>query len=438
MSAMAPRTDPAWKEALRPYYLKWLYFHLFPERMPVYFRDCWSYPEVALSAIGEALGAGGGGPDVVFLPMTDWHTRIQRTQHLARSYAARGHRCFVLNPHLGREFPGPPCGRERIEVRQLAPGIVELHVQLPREPVFHHRLLSVGESAAVGRLAGEALAAAGVRNPIQMVSFPLWQQTAERLRKRFGGWLIYDCHDVLEGFTGIAPSLVEAEAAAMRSSDLVLFSSGALKQSHTARDAGLKEKSVLVRNGVDQTMLERGSEGGARRRPGAARVAGYAGALDWWFERDWLAHAASAHPEWRFALAGRVEDAAIDGLRQYPNIEFAGEVTYVELPQYLERCDAGLIPFQRNALTMGTNPIKLYEYFAFGLPVVATRLPELEPFEDLVYFADSAPRFTAALERALSETDGDLRRQRQAIARQETWAARVDSINRAVQEIIGS
>ena len=75
------------KEAVRPFYLRWLYFPLFRGSRPAHFQDCWTYP------VDELNPAAGVPPELLFLPMTDWHTRIQRTQHLARTFAAAGHRC---------------------------------------------------------------------------------------------------------------------------------------------------------------------------------------------------------------------------------------------------------------------------------------------------------------------------------------------------------
>ncbi|MBK9169701.1 MAG: hypothetical protein IPM24_19885 [Bryobacterales bacterium] len=47
---------------------------------PSYFRECWKYPDAAPGR------PAGDEADLLFFPMTDWHTRIQRTQHLrARS-----------------------------------------------------------------------------------------------------------------------------------------------------------------------------------------------------------------------------------------------------------------------------------------------------------------------------------------------------------------
>jgi hypothetical protein len=77
---------------------------------------------------------------------------------------------------------------------------------------------------------------------------------------------------------------------------------------------------------------------------------------------------------------------------------------------------------------LGTNPIKLYEYFSYGLPVVATRLPEIEGFENLAYLTGSNEEFVTQLEKAMAEAELPLREKRIQIARQETWRSRAEQL----------
>jgi hypothetical protein len=98
------------------------------------------------------------------------------------------------------------------------------------------------------------------------------------------------------------------------------------------------------------------------------------------------------------------------------------------LPDFLAQCDAAMIPFLRTDLTMATNPIKLYEYFSQGLPVVSTRLPEVELYGDLVYLADGPREFSAQVARAVGENDAARRERRMAIAQQESWTARAQQL----------
>src|SRR5438552_15765861 len=110
------------KEYLRPYYLKWLYYALYPERRASYLAECWNKPHFPITEkIRDVANGNSGRPDLLFLPMTDWHARIQRSQHLAMSFGALGARCFYLNPHLGREFPGPYSGWNNVRAGLIAP-----------------------------------------------------------------------------------------------------------------------------------------------------------------------------------------------------------------------------------------------------------------------------------------------------------------------------
>jgi hypothetical protein len=71
-----------------------------------------------------------------------------------------------------------------------------------------------------------------------------------------------------------------------------------------------------------------------------------------------------------------------------------------------------------------TNPIKLYEYFSLGLPVVSTPLPEAQAMSELVYIADSSAAFARQVAQALGEQDCARRERRKAVARSESWMAR--------------
>src|ERR1051325_8718422 len=90
--------------------------------------------------------------------------------------------------------------------------------------------------------------------------------------------------------------------------------------------------------------------------------------------------------------------------------------------------NAALIPFLRNDLTRATNPIKLYEYLSVGLPVVSTRLPEIERYRDLIYLADTPEEFASQLQRAVEEDGAVLRARRAAFAKRETWAERTQTL----------
>jgi len=431
--AASRRVSGLW-ELVRPYYLKWFYFPWKPEHRPRHFRDCWRYPVATAQDLSwEGETEDPERYDCVFLPMADWHTSMQGSQHLAATLASLGHRCFYVNPHLGREFPNTYFRSPRVVVSVLQPRILELHVHLPHEPVFHHRRLRPEEIRVVARAIENLLGPAGSTRPLLIVSLPLWMEVAVELRKRTGCRILYDCHDLLAGFGSYSPDLLAAEGRLLALSDLVVFSSKWLMKHTLGQHPAVEGKAALVRNAANRRDFQ-----APRNNGKAGKTIGYVGALNFWFDTEFVKLAALSHPEWRFLMIGRVGSRKLDALRGLPNVVFRGEVPYADLASLLSEVDVAMIPFVRCPLTLATNPIKLYEYFACGLPVVSTRLPEVELFPGLVYCADSAEQFVHQIENALRENDPRLRARRREVAQRESWLARCTQLNEEVRKLDAS
>jgi glycosyltransferase involved in cell wall biosynthesis len=407
------------KETVRPYYLRWIYFPLRPRRRPQAFQDCWRYPFEKLGDSVRLPESTSHLPDLLFYPMTDWHARIQRTQHLARAFAGLGFRSISINPHLGREFESTPLFDPSHRLARLEDNVYELHIRLPREPVFHDRLLTAGEEEIIAEAIGRVLPK-DRRPVIQILSFPLWLGVARRFRDEAAFPIVYDCHDLLSGFQNISADVLAAEADLLETADLVLFSSQGLMDRYSAVKRGM-----LVRNAVSAAQFP----AAAVSKPAEPLVAGYVGALDSWFDVEAIEQSAALHPQCRFILAGRIEFDPIQRLRALPNVELTGEIPYSRVPELLARFRIALIPFRLNPLTLMTNPIKLYEYFSCGLPVVSTPLPEAQAMGDLVYVGANPADFALQVGRALEEDDPGKRARRREIALRESWTARAHDIS---------
>ncbi len=169
-------------------------------------------------------------------------------------------------------------------------------------------------------------------------------------------------------------------------------------------------------------------------------VIGYYGAISAWFDMEAVREAATRHRDWTFALLGDTRGAdtdALSGLEGLPNVHLPGEVAYAELPAYLAAFDVCTIPFRRTPLTEATNPVKIFEYFATGKPVVARRLPELEAFADVVALYETPAEFVATLEKAVRDSvvPGPAADRRRAIARENTWTARYEVLRKRLEQV---
>jgi glycosyltransferase involved in cell wall biosynthesis len=395
---------------IRPYG-RYAYYTLFPQRRPAYFNEPWTYPPASPDS----------SPTVFFLPMTDWHARLQRSSHLARSVAATGAQAVYVNPHLGLEYRLPYAFDPHARAAALGPRLFEFHVHLPREHELHRRPLTVAESCRIVREIAGLIDRSSIREAALVVSFPAWLEAAAELRRRYGFPILYDCHDWLPGFGRTAPALLQAEEALFQTADTVIFSSQFL-QNRVLERHDVRSKSILIRNAAGPLPAP------AEPRRDHSHTVGYVGALDHWFDIDAVAAVASAHPEWRVVLAGRVEDPRVLRLQSHSNVTFAGEIPPAGLAALLHGWDAAMIPFLVNDLTRAANPIKLYEYFGAGLPVVSTRLPEVELYADLVYLADSPSEFAVKAAAAMDERTPERRQSRIAAAGRETWDIRAQQL----------
>lgn len=414
------------KEALRPWYLRNIYFKLASANRPSQFSHCWDYPELEAGSVNLENTVG---PNWLFLPMNDWHVRTQRTQFLATEFARAGHFCCYANPNFGRQFPHCVGQRPTYEVRQLQRRVWELHLGLPREPVFHHRLLAPEEDVMLAD-GIEVLAGGNLRHgTAQLVSFPVWFGCAEILRDRHSWPIVYDCHDLLEGFGNIARSLVDAEKRLLQRADAILFSSQFLLDYHVMADPSLRAKSTVVRNGVDSSLASP-EISAARERTGRTRTTvGYIGAIEWWFDVEAVSHAALENPNFDFVLVGNVDSKAAQTLGRLPNVKLIGEQPHSGLAVWLDSFDIGIIPFQLTPLTRAADPIKFYEYLSCGIPVIASELPELASAGEFVSTYRTPGQFSALLRTAVREDLPELRIRRKEFARSRTWTARAEEIN---------
>jgi glycosyltransferase involved in cell wall biosynthesis len=414
------------RERLRPWYLRNIYFRVFPSRKPRWFDDCWRFPHVPIERCSDLLDSPDpGSRDFLIFPMTDWHARQQRTQFFAQALAALGHRCFILNPHLGREFRGPE--KHSALLGRLAKNIYELHVRLPREPVYHHRNLTEAESKTLATVVLGLVEKGRLLNITQLVSFPVWLPLARLVKAGRSGKLICDCHDQLSGFAGVAPEIVAQEPALIASSDFVICSADQLRE-HCLVAGASPDRCIVVRNAVTAQQFIGVP---ARPRQGSPPVIGYLGALEDWFDSNAVRAAAIARPDWRFVIAGRVESSAVASELNLPNVEFPGEIGRDRVPEILAGFDVATIPFRINPLTTGADPIKIYEYLAAGLPVVSSRLPETQRFGRFIHYynyENAAEDFAHAVESALDDSGESRRRERQLAVRDETWESRCRQI----------
>jgi glycosyltransferase involved in cell wall biosynthesis len=126
----------------------------------------------------------------------------------------------------------------------------------------------------------------------------------------------------------------------------------------------------------------------------------------------------------------------IGKLGKHPRVVRVGKRRYEEIPSFIKRFDVALIPYRINEVTKAVYPVKLHEYLILGKPVVATDLPELEQFSDIIRIANTKEKYLHFVRLAIREKDEEIRQKRIKVAKENSWEQRTSQITEILQSYL--
>ena len=356
--------------------------------------------------------------DIVCFPIIDWGFRYQRSQHLMSKFAEADHRVFYLTVDLDTlDTP--------YKITEIKKNVYELRISssapfnIYRDKFDAKTLDSIFESFSRTK---DALDIDG----ISFVQFPTWFPLVHRLKKDLGMRIVFDCLDNFTEFDNVSSSRTREERDLIRSSDMITATSSFLLKKMRST------KAIMVPNAGEYDHFSKKGAGllSYHKKP----VIGYFGAISSWFDSKLIEHAATRRPDWTFVLIGGTTGSDMTGLKKLPNVHILGERPYSDLPGYLSDFDVCLIPFVDTPLIEATHPVKIYEYFSAGKPVVATSMIELVPMSHLCYLSRNRKEFLSNIELALKEDDKSLVERRKEFAGRNTWQDRFETIRGKMAE----
>ncbi|WP_449465781.1 glycosyltransferase [Stenotrophomonas humi] len=218
---------------------------------------------------------------------------------------------------------------------------------------------------------------------------------------------VYDEYTMDFGTGQIHDKMAEMEPVALQRADHVFFTSQPLLE----RKSALTSSHSLVGNGVASEVFSRYRVEKGESRKGRP-VAGYLGNLSTFFDWALMLEVCSSMPEVDFIFHGQIELAEGDLRREQheqmealPNVLFSGRVDRVKGASAINRYDVLMIPFVVNDAMHAVNPLKLWEYFATGLPVVSSPMEAVKEASPLLWVARTAQEWVIAINSALAFDD---------------------------------
>ncbi len=370
--------------------------------------------------------------NIIVLSFVEWHGRHGRTHHLVEHLAQR-HRILWVNPP--RSFLQHPTTRMIVREGEKFSTVIDLPGGVPGRNYEPMSWLS--QMYWAGRMRRFLSRWRGERLPtLVLVETPAMWNLALHIDSDL---LIYDAHDdwrLIENNRG--NHIARLEKSAARKADIVLTASAALAE--WFGQLGATPKPLPNACEIADWNLSENTEAAEEleRLPHPRFL--FFGGVDRSFDTFAVKTAAAEMTDSSWIIVGGIADAGIRReLQELSNIVLIGEKPYHRLPSYVVGSDALILPYTVTPRNQGRDCVKLYEYLATGRPIVASDLPQVNQFRDLIGIArseDGEAGFALACRRALQEDTPALHAQRKGVAQDHTWAKRVTRLEQIIESAL--
>jgi glycosyltransferase involved in cell wall biosynthesis len=389
--------------------------------------------------------------DIVCLAFPSWDGNYEKsTVKMMSQLAKRNRVLYVDYPYTYKDIFTTWFGKQQAPVGRMLgtqkrlrkislPESAFIHVLTPppvwsinsiKDSTKHRRLLQTNGNT-VRKSIVKAMKGLGMKNPLVICAFnpylgiPLLNQLNEL-------GTIYYCYDEISACAWTKNHGKQLEEEYIKKADAVIVSSDGLFKSKSH----LSNNCYLVKNGVDFAIFNRTAELRQRNKNVDITV-GYLGSLDERVDYELLMYLAEKLPDIKFEFVGRIvsKDKAAQ-LDKFPNTKFWDAKKLEELPSYLKKFDAGIIPFLKNEQTTGIYPMKINEYLAGGIPVISTDFSPLPEFDSVIAKASTPETFLQSMMESLCNDTPQKRKERISIAASNSWENKAAQFSHAITDTL--
>lgn len=172
-------------------------------------------------------------------------------------------------------------------------------------------------------------------------------------------------------------------------------------------------------------------------------IIGLIGIIDYRLNYSLLTRLIENTPQWLFVFVGplhvheqdRYTNAKIQQMLNHPNVVYRPAVDKRAVPATIDLFDVGMIPYDVSlAFNRYSYPMKVFEYFYMGKPVVSTDIYALRELRPYITIANSASEWKKSIEALLSSGWPTRFRIRQKqLAQKNSWQHKIEAISRVIK-----
>lgn len=247
---------------------------------------------------------------------------------------------------------------------------------------------------------------------------------------------LYDCVDYVWSRDPIMRSLIQTmERALIQNVDFFFVNSSVLACIHSFK----RKPDAIVPQGfrIDDFRKQHNA---SVMFPKDKKIIGYIGAIDHRLDLDLLRALIRNNPQWRFVLWGTIQEIEeadrvvteqnVQHLAPFLNVTIGESKSRQDAPTIIRQFDAAIIPYDvRQEGVRHCYPMKLFEYFYMGKPVVSAPIEELKRFPTYVKVGRTAKDWEQHIKDLLSRPwPRRYQKEQRRLAEQNSWERKVEAI----------
>jgi len=377
------------------------------------------------------------GLDIICMSPNYWNSTCQVAQQIMKFLAHQNRVLFVEPPVASFPFKYPERWKKWVdwlgEVKKIERNL--FRVTAPPVLPFKGRSLKINNFSQriVERWVKKQARQLHFENSILWIFLPNYFELVGKLGESF------TIYHILDEFTAVPwyrqNVISKMEERLLSQADLVITCSPQVYENKKYKCRNI----INISNGVDFELFVKAAndisaippEFGDIPKP----IIGFIGVLDFRIDFLLLKQLAKELPDYSFVFVGpaRVD---ISSLKKLKNFHFLGFKSHLLIPQYVNAFNVCLIPYQLNNFVLGISPLKLFEYFSLGKPVVAPDIPAIRVADGLTYLSHNQKEFIQNVKVAVKEDDPLLRKKRIELAAENSWKKKIEIISSKLAEIL--